>query len=344
MSHTYPSILTSFRILVVVTLTVSATAIAGDTEPVNEPVPETIATPVSPSWLLRYQFRQGGFFHFHSRSSSTMEVSAREITQLLSENRETFKHFRVVAVDKDGSAVLEPMIDRAIMKARADDGPWIIWDSRSTQLVPKRFQTVAENVGKATVRVRYQPTGEIEEVLPAPGKKQEDLNPDKSTYSFLVRLPDEAVSVGDTWNDDFVVQVSPEPDLSRRLRKDIDIRRVYKLTKVENGIAEITFRTFVRKPVRDPIIEAQLISRSLNGTVKFELKRGIILEWASTGSGQVFNPYGNSSSIRTGLRSLERFSAKPLASLKPVAATGPPRAATEPGRPVIAGPARRPKF
>ena len=312
---------------------------------------EAAATPDTPSWTLQYRFRKGQTFHFRARSNSTMKVSAAGITQVLQENRETYKHFQVVSVNEDGSAVLEPMIDRTIMKARSDGKPWIVWDSRSTQKVPTRFQTVAKNIGKPTVRVRYKPDGEVEEVVTAPGsdeakertkrpvkrngKKEKDLNADKSSYAFLVRLPDQPVQIGDSWADDFVVQVSAQPTLARKLKKDIDIRRIYKLQKVENGIAEIAFDTFVKKPIRDPIIEAQLISRSLSGTVKFELKRGIILDWASAGSGEVHNPYGNSTFIRSGLSSREVYSSKPLASLKPVIASGPPSAA---------GPPRRPKF
>lgn len=312
-------------------------------EPASKAAPEPTAaadstekadddTTTAPTWKLEYRFRQGEFLHFHAKSESTMRVSARAVSQTLRENRETFKHFRVVAVDKNGSAVLEPVIDRAIMQARSDNDEAILWDSRSKAAVPKRFQPVADTVGNPKVRVRYKPNGEVEEVLPVDGEKEE-LNPDKSAYGFLIRLPDEAIAVGDSWNDDFVVQVSPEPDLSRKLQKDIDIRRVYTLKSVENGVAKITFNTSVKKPVREPIIKAQLISRSLTGTVEFELKRGLILKWTSSGSGQVFDPYGSSSMLESSLASVERFAAKSEAFRKPVASNLPPSVASEPGRP-----------
>jgi len=209
--------------------------------------------------------------------------------------------------------------------------------------VPKRFQPVAESVGKPKVRVRYKPNGEVEEVLPVDGKK-EDLNPDTSSYGFLVRLPDKPVSIGESWNDDFVVQVSPEPDLSRELRMDVDIRRTYTLTKVEDGVARITFRTSVKKPIHEPIIKAQLISRSLAGTVDFELKRGLILKWASAGSGQVFDPYGSGTMLESSLASVERFATKSEAFRKPVASNQPPSVASEPGRVGAGLPPGRRKF
>lgn len=297
----------------------------------------------APTWTLQYQFRQGEFLHFHAKSESSMRVSAREVRQTLREKRETFKHYRVVAVDKDGSAVLEPVIDRAIMQARSDNDEAIIWDSRSKATVPKRFQPVAETVGKPKVRVRYKPNGEVEEVLPIDGKK-DDLNPDTSSYGFLVRLPNKPVAVGESWSDDFVVQVSPEPDLSRKLRKDVDIRRTYTLTKVEDGVAKITFSTSVKKPIRNPIIEAQLISRSLTGSVDFELKRGLILKWSSVGSGQVFEPYGSSTLLESSLASVERFASKSEAFRKPVASNQPQSVASEPGRPGVALPPGQRKF
>lgn len=299
----------------------------------DSPVPADEPEESSPqvvSWKLQYRFRHGAVVHFHTKSRSNLQVRAREVSQLLRESRETYKHYRVVAVNKDGSAVLEPMIDRAIMQARADDSRPIVWDSRSKAKVPMRFQTVARNVGRPVVRVRYKSNGEVEEVLPISGSKDE-LKPDAASYGFLVRLPDEAVSIGDSWNDDFATRVTANPEVSRKLQKEVEIRRVYTLKKVKDGVAEIGFDTFVKKLIRDPAIKAQLISRSLTGTVKFDLKRGLILEWASAGSGEVFNPYGSSSYLQSSLSSVEKFVANPQPLRKPVVSTGAPGAAPPPG-------------
>lgn len=336
----------AFRLALVLALFAgpSAVSAADRADSAEKPQPTK-----APGWALKYRFRKGDVFHFHARSNSRMEVTARDITQVLYETRESFKHYRVVEVKKDGSAILQPMIDRAIMKARSDDNPWIIWDSRSSQQVPRRFQNVSKGIGTPTVRVHYSPTGEILEVkatpdketkkttrpLPRPGEEEADPNDDKSSYAFLVRLPDEPVVVGESWDDDFIVEVSPEPDLSRKLRKDIDIRRTYTLDNVKNGIAEISFKTFVKKRINDPIIQVQLISRSLTGKVRFDVKRGLILDWSSAGSGEVFNPYGNSSHVESSLQSREVYSTRSLSSSKPVIASGPRGAA---------GPPRRPKF
>lgn len=336
----------AFRLALVLALFAgpSAVSAADRADSVEKPQPTT-----AQAWTLKYRFRKGDVFHFHARSNSRMEVSARDITQVLHESRESFKHYRVVEVKEDGSAILQPMIDRAIMKARSDDNPWIIWDSRSSRQVPRRFQNVSKGIGTPTVQVHYSPTGKILDVKtladkeekestrprPRPGETEADPNDDKSSYAFLVKLPDEPVAVGESWDDDFVVEVSPEPDLSRKLRKDVDIRRTYTLDRIKDGIAEISFKTFVKKQINDPIIRVQLISRSLSGKVRFDVKRGLILDWSSAGSGEVFNPYGNSSHVESALQSREVYSTRSLSALKPVIASGPPGAA---------GPPRRPKF
>ena len=292
------------------------------------------------SWMLRYQFRENDLVYFRRRSRSTMRVSARDVTQLLRESRETYKHYRVVTVDNAGSAVLEPVIDRTIMHARSDEDEPIVWDSRSKQAVPRRFQVVAEKIGRPVVRVRYRSNGKVEEALPVDGAEQK-LNPDLASYGFLVRLPDRPVSVGDSWNDDFHVQVSAEPELSRKLQKEIPIRRIYTLKKVQGSIAEIVFRTFVQKPVRDPIIKAQLVSRSLTGTVRFDTSRGLILEWTSVGAGQVFNPYGSSSSLESSFSSVERYLTKDQARQKPALSVTVPGAAPKTNVPGVALPPGR---
>ena len=313
---------------------------AEESQQAAKTVKETGSQPEPESWMLRYRFQEKDLLYFRRQSRSTLRVSARDVTQMLRESRDTYKHFRVVSVDDEGTAVLEPVIDRTIMQARSDDGEPIVWDSRSTQPVPKRFQVVAGNVGRPVVRVRYRTNGKVEEVLPV-DRTQQPLGQDLSAYGFLVRLPDDAVSAGESWNDDFDVQVSAEPQLSRKLHKAIPIRRVYTLKNVEENIALIAFRTFVQKPVRDPIIEAQLISRSLAGTVKFDIRRGLILEWASAGSGEVYNPYGSSSSLQSSLNSVERYLQTDQAPLKPVLSVSGRRNSPRPNTPAVALPPGR---
>jgi hypothetical protein len=255
---------------------------------------------------LRYKFKRGEFLHYETESSSTLTVQVSQFKQVMKETRQTQKHLRVVAVDSKGRVVLEPVLDHAIMTAQANNRAPVVFDSDSKEVPPKDFAEVASIIGKAIVRVRYRTDGTIDEVLPVPGL-EDKLSKDKSTHAFLVVFAGKPIAVGDSWNDDFDVLVS----ITRRLNKKLTIRRRYRLDRVQDGMAELSFRTYPLSLVKEPQLQAQLIHRSLSGRVKFDINEGKIIEWSSQGSGQVFNAVGPRSEMKSTSTSIERYVSKP---------------------------------
>lgn len=290
----------------------------------NQPAAQTDSSTDPTEYHLRYKFAPGEFLHYETESSSTMTVAAGQFSQVLKESRQTQKHLRVVTVDATGNVVLEPVIDHAIMSAQADDGKPVIYDSESKVLPPKQFSEVAGTIGKASIRVRYDATGKIDEVLPIPGLEGK-LSKDESTHAFLVVLPDKPAKIGFSWNDDFEVLVS----INRTLSKPITIRRRYTLEEVTDGIAQIDFRTYPMSIVNEPQLQAQLIQRSISGRVKFDIESGKIIEWSSNGTGQVFNAFGPTSAMQASSKSVERYVAKP----RPRSELTSPADPSEPGKP-----------
>src|SRR5690606_18973126 len=87
-----------------------------------------------------------------------------------------------------------------------------------------------------------------------------------------LRLPEDKVKVGDTWDEAQTVSVKT-PDGANR---DIQTRRHYKLLKVAHDVAEIEVTYQVLTPI-DPKIEAQLVQRLMKGVAKFDIKAGRVL-------------------------------------------------------------------
>jgi hypothetical protein len=77
--------------------------------------------------------------------------------------------------------------------------------------------------------------------------------------------------VGDEWSDDFKVKVT----VSRNLSQKITLRRRYTLESVNGNVATIHQRIVEITPVQDPQIRAQLVQRTLEGTITFDLERGV---------------------------------------------------------------------
>lgn len=273
-----------------------------------EPASDVEAAPV----LLRYRFKPGQFVHYQVESNSKLILQAKQDVQTISEKRSTRKHYRVVSVSEDGDAVLEPVIDHVLMQARSDDQEPIVFDSDSSAPVPTQFSNVSDTVGRVLVRVRYTPRGEVDEVIRVTADRDVKAD-DAETHKFLIAFPEQAMQLGESWDDDFSVQVSVAGDFKKPLHKPVTIRRRYTLESIDGDIARITFNTYPLSVDRDPQIRMQLVQRSLSGQVDFDLKAGVIRKWTSSGTGQVFNPFGPSSSAQASSSNIEQLvtSARP---------------------------------
>lgn len=275
---------------------------------------ETEETTQHDAVLLRYRFKRGQFVHYEEDSRSEMTLMAREQTQATRENRRTNKHFRVISVDQNGSAVIEPVIDRVQMEVRNDDDPAVLYDSADEGDVARDFQKVEKSIGRPSLRIRYAANGKIEELLPlmsADAEQAEIDDPEKQ--NFLIAFPEEAIVVGESWTDNYLIDVSVDGKLRNPLTRRVKIRRTYTLKDVTDGIATIQFRTFPLSVERDPQVKVQLVHHSRFGSIQFDLERGMILEWKSSGSGHVFNAFGPASSMKALSSTTERYVPAPAA-------------------------------
>ncbi|MHC4875455.1 MAG: hypothetical protein ACYTGL_03080 [Planctomycetota bacterium] len=267
---------------------------------------ETASEDEAEAFALRYRFKPGQFVHYQVESTSKMTLQAKQEVQTIEEKRSTRKHYRVVSVDDQGYAVLEPVIDHVLMEAQTDGASPVRFDSDSSEPVPSQFTKVRETVGRVLVRVRYTPRGEVDEVTRVASDR--DVNADDAeSHKFLIAFPERELACGDAWDDDFTVQVSISGDFKKPLYKPVTIRRRYTLKSVDDGVATIIFSTYPLSVDRDPQIRMQLVQRSLTGTVEFDVDRGVIRKWTSAGTGQVFNPFGPSSSAQASSSNVERL-------------------------------------
>ena len=296
----------TFAVAVCLMLPLATRAAEESAESAAPAAAETEPADATQAVLLRYQFRPGQFVHYQVDSKSKLTLQAKEQVQTLVEERSTRKHYRVVSVSDDGTAVLEPVIDHVLMEAHADDHDPVVFDSDSSEPVPTQFTTVSKSVGRVLVRVRYSPRGEVDEVIRVTADR--DISEDDAeTHKFLIAFPEQAIKPGDTWDDDFTVKVSVSGEFKKPLYKSVTIRRRYTLDSVKDGLARISFSTYPLSVDRDPQIQMQLVQRSLSGEVDFDLNAGVIRKWSSSGSGQVFNPFGPSSSAQASSSNVERL-------------------------------------
>ena len=88
---------------------------------------------------------------------------------------------------------------------------------------------------------------------------------------IALRLPEQPVAIGETWDESFDVQVK----LQKGGSKTLQTRRHHKLTEVKDGIATIEVTYQVLSPIDAPI-EVQIVQRLMSGEVKFDIAKGRI--------------------------------------------------------------------
>ncbi len=308
--------LTRLLIATAASLALSAQLLGEDAPPLPEdrqPQPVMVQ--------LAYQFQVGQFMHYETESSSSMIIAVKEYKQSTRTSEQSKKHYRVVSVSDDGSAVLETVIDEAIMEVQGDDGKPVRFDSRDTGTPPKAFLTAKNKIGRA-IRMRCKSNGTAIEVLSSSANGQQ-AEADASQATFLTVLPEAAIKLGDSWTDDFSVPVSMQLSEKRAIKKSVPIRRRYTLTKLDDGVATIEFRTYPLEVVHEPAVQVQLMQRWLTGHVKFDVKAGVQLEIQSSGSNVVHKAIGDSSSVQASATNFERYVASPQPSRKPAGPVGP---------------------
>jgi len=262
-----------------------------------------------PRYLLQYKFPTKLLARYEVEHKSTIAIRYNDVQQTTYNEAQTRKHYRVVEQVKDGIAVLEPTIEHVAMLARADDEAPVRFDSHVAQDdCSPQFRNVLKMVGRPLARMQFASSGALLSVqeIDNAGKTGSQVRADKVTASqnFLVTFPEHPLAVGDSWSQDFTVQVS---EAGNRLTRPVTLRREYCLDAVDGPLATITFKTAVITPIHDPAIQAQLIQSKPAGTIVFDMDRGLIVSREAKLDEVVIVPFGPKTSMHAVSRRTERL-------------------------------------
>ncbi len=247
---------------------------------------------------LQYQFTPGEILRYEVTNKSTYSAQTDTFSETSSNVSHVKKHFRVVSVDADGSAVLESTIDQVKQSVSFNGGEATIFDSTSEKSVPKPFQQIAKSVGKPLGRLRFSSTGKLlamSRIQTASGTQADAAEAQRSAQQgFLIQFPDAPLQVGDVWKERMQVPVR----VGKQLTKPFEILRTYQLAGVKEGLAEIQLKTSILTPMNAPQEKVQLMQRPLKGTILFDIRRGRIVSRKLQNDQSVYGASGAKSVIR----------------------------------------------
>lgn len=259
--------------------------VVGGTVPTCNPTASAAEAPVR----LEYRFREGERIDMavsHRALTETTIGTTRQATETATDSHKTW---RVVAVDDEGRATLEQSVDRVTMTSRTSDRGEIRWSSDDTSQAPPGYEKVRESLGVPLTRLVVDRAGRIiarHDLKSVPPTNTGDL--------VVVPLPDEPVAVGATWTvpDELVIEA---PHAGRR---SVRTRLRYELRRIDDGIATISVDTTVLTPIDDPRLEARLLERIWDGTIRFDVDAGRVVLRSTTADRRVVGFEGPQSSVR----------------------------------------------
>ena len=244
-------------------------------------VPETVH--------LRYVFRRGDTVASRVEHRALTETTMNGVTESVETMTDSTRTWRVGLVDAAGAATLEQSVNDVTMTSRSSDRGEIRWASSGDAEPPPGYEAVPASLGVPLVRLTVSPAGlvlERRELRPCPAAASGDL--------VIVPLPEEPVPVGHIWTvpDEVIVEVPNGP------RKAVRTRLRYRLEAVHDGLATIAVDTTVLTPLDDPRLEARLLERIWDGTIRFDIEAGRITSRRTAIDRRVVGFGGPQSSVR----------------------------------------------
>ncbi len=284
-------------------------AAENESQPQAAPVSETAASPAEGPQKIRlvYRFIPNQVVRYDVSHEMEITTQFSETTEVARNKSEARKNYRVVGVNADGSGELELMLDWVRMTAKLGDADvGVEFISDNPQFHSPKFKHILETVGKPQAVIRFSPTGAPLQVTA--NKPLEAVQPgaggaDASPESYLPLFPAEAVAVGETWKERYDITART----SDKLPIKVEMLRVYQVSKIQDGRAEIDFKTTILTPIHDPTVSAQLIQRETAGKMVFDMAQGLIVSRDVVVDRTVINPFGSKSSMRAVSKYRERL-------------------------------------
>lgn len=254
----------------------------------------------SNDYALRYQFTPDEVHCSRVTHLVTIETRINGTAQTAQTRSISVKNWRIVSVDERGAITLVNSIDSVNMWQQGSGQVAITYNSETDEEPPLVYQKVAESVGIPISTITISQQGKII-------SRDDHLEQSGGDMGGLtIPLPEGRVEVGHVWTDPTQIRVPLRDGRVRLIR----VRQRYELMDVSTGVATIDVRTELLTPLNDPWIEAQLVQRMQNGTVRFDIDAGRLISRQMDMDETVIGFRGEDSTMNY----LARFTEEPLST------------------------------
>ena len=223
---------------------------------------------------LRYKLEEGESLVYKVVHFAETRTTMAEHEEQTSSRTTSHKVWEVSKVADTGDMTFVHRIESVDLAQQVDDQEELRFNSATDKEVPEIFQHVADTIAKPLATITINSRGQVVD-------RDNDLSsPQLGMGELTIPLPEEEIAVGGKWSVPRTVRVK----LESGAHKTIKVQELYTLERVSAGVATIRIQSQPTTPVNEPSVEAQLIQQLSQGTIRFDLDRGRLinkeLEWS----------------------------------------------------------------
>jgi len=281
--------------------------ILGAEEQTPDETPATASGSDGQTYDLAYKFSPGETLRTEVVHRATVQTTIQGTSQTAETRSTSIKSWKIKDVTPEGTVTFVHMVESVDMWQQTQGRKEVRYNSLTDTEVPPGYEEAAEAVGVPLTIVTMDNRGKI--------LKRHENRPQPASMSTQMTMPlaDHPVAIGDSWSSPLDIDVI----LKDGSTKKVQTRQQFTLEKVADDLATIGVDTQILTPVHDPAIEAQLIQRMSNGSVRFDIEAGRVLSQQLDLDRRVIGFSGPASSMHY----LTRFTEKLLGDAE-VAAKG----------------------
>jgi len=273
--------------------------------------------PETKKYELRYMLQRGDVLRYEVSHKASMRTTIENSTQAAESKTNSVKLWKVSDVLPEGEIEFMNVVERVHMVSQIPDRSPVEYDSERDKTPPVGFEDAAKAIGVPLSVMRITPSGKVVHRE----RKIHNQGADDDA-PIVVRLPEEPVAIGDSWDEPFDLTVQLEAGGT----KSIQTRRHHRLADVESDVATIEVSYQVLSPI-DSYIEYQLVQKLMEGTVKFDMKLGRVVGQKMEIDKRILGFAGPTSSTQYIMRMEEKLVTSPSTS-PPVAEKSKAKAKT----------------
>jgi len=226
-------------------------------------------TPAAEEYTLVYKYHAGEVVQSKVTHLVTVQTKIKGVEQIARTRSISTKSWKIESIDADGNIRFTHQVDDVDMWQSVTGRPEVKYNSQQDKTPPQGYEHVADSVGKPLATVTITPNGR--ELKEKRESAQKQFNP--GIGELTVPLPEKPVKIGAEWNMPTEIALKDEDGVVKK----INLRQVYRLLKVETGVATIQVESQVITPLKDAKMQTELVQRLQNGTVRFDIDAGRLL-------------------------------------------------------------------